>query len=96
MCETETVCACVCRGGGWGGLTEESYRTASSTGGIITAGVELLRSRLFAMSRTHLLTRTDEHMYDATVLQQSEGTPSPCLLQHDVVIDNCSTTSQVM
>lgn len=49
-----------------------SYRTASSTGGIITAEVELLRSRLFAMSSTHLLTRTDEHMYDATVLQQSK------------------------
>lgn len=48
--ETGTVCACVCWGGGR--LTDESYRTASSTGGIITAGVELLRSRLFAMSRT--------------------------------------------
>lgn len=87
-----SVCACVC----WRGLTDESYRTASSTGGIITAEVELLRSRLFAMSSTHLLTCTDEHMYDATVLQQSKGTPSPCLLQHDVVIDNCSTTPEVM
>lgn len=46
------VCVCVL------GLIDESYRTACSTGGIITAGVEQLRSRLFAMS--HLLAHMRE------------------------------------
>lgn len=92
------VCVCVCMLG----LIDESYRTACSTGGIITAGVEQLRSRLFAMSHTHLLARThahthareNEHMHDATVHQQSEGTPSSCLLQRDGVTSNCSTTPE--
>ena len=80
----ECVCVCVL------GLIDESYRTACSTGGIITAGVEQLRSRLFAMSYTHLLAHTcrNEHMHDATVHQQSKGTPSSCLLERDVVMLN--------
>lgn len=97
VCACKCVCprVCVCCGGG---LIDESYRTASSTGGIITAGVEQLRSRLFAMSHTHSLTRTrgNGRMYDATVHRQSKGTPTSCLLQRDAVVYNCSTTPEVM
>lgn len=56
------VCLCVCMLG----LIDESFRTACSTGGIITAGAEQLRSRLFAMSHTHLLARTHTHTHVRT------------------------------